>query len=123
MHVANSGAAQFRGNGLSIELRVVPRSGNAPHVHNALDAVHAKEFKEIFPSASGVPNREDGKHSQLWLWARQKRVKKALFRRFWRKPALRTIGSHSERVDAVVRHRGCKAILPSVRDRIGGIHF
>jgi hypothetical protein len=123
MNIANSGAAQFRGNGLSIELRVVPRSGNAAHVHNALDAVRAQEFKEIFPSARGVSNREGGEHSQLWLWARQKRDKKALSRRVLRKPALRTIGNHSERGDAVVRHRGCKAILSSLRDRIGGIHF
>jgi hypothetical protein len=40
----------------------VSRSGNAAHVHHALDSVRAQKFEECLPYARGVPNRENGEH-------------------------------------------------------------
>jgi len=73
MHIADPGAAQLRGERLAIELRVVPRFGNAAHVHDAFDSVRTQQFEELFPSARGVPNGENGEHSQLWLCASRQR--------------------------------------------------
>ena len=63
MDIAYPGAAQLRRERLPIELRIVPRSGNAAHVCNTLDPMSAQEFQKLRPRARGVPDREYGEHS------------------------------------------------------------
>lgn len=63
MDIPYPGAAQLRRKRLPIELRIVPRSGNAAHVCNTLDPMGAQEFEKRRPGARGVPDREYGEHS------------------------------------------------------------
>jgi len=63
MDIAYPGAAQLCRECLPIELRIVPRSGNAAHVYNTLDPMGAQQFQKCRPRARGVPDREYGEHT------------------------------------------------------------
>src|ERR1039457_557196 len=67
MHVADPRGSQLLRQGLSVELRVVSRSGDTAYVDDALDAVRPQKCEEVFPCAGRMPNRQHKGHFGLDL--------------------------------------------------------
>ncbi len=70
MTVGNAKALQRRRQLVSIELRIVPRSWDRPHVDDMLDAVSFQQMYELFDCPSGMTNGKDGERYHVSSLAR-----------------------------------------------------